>query len=227
MNAAMTQRKRAKRTSLTALALVAILAGVAVAYFLKSEKFTNNKAIGGQLTVEATLPIDFTDTPLYPTSPPPSPYDPTKDVGPNKTPDGNRYVDETLNGVPEHDFDYHEKDFDINNNNPVDADYSIYATCEECVADPTDTPDQAKIRDDKRDQFNSLYVSIYNDSKNYYTGRLADLSPTAKKSLGKIQADDFNSYTVRIWLQDDTTREQPQSVESIWEFIIDAKTPTA
>jgi hypothetical protein len=213
---------RSKRTSVIALGLVAILAGVAVAYFLKSQKFTNNKAVGGQLTVDATLPLNFEDTPLYPTD----------------AADGGEAAV--------------AKVFTLTNNNTVAVDYKMFATCEECIPDPAvdTTPDAQKARQDKIDQFNDLMVEISvdgytcptfdptknpdpnllvgNNCKSYiYQGKLSAMGPNNKQDLGKVADGDSQDYEVRLWLQNDPNNEQPQQVENIWEFFIDAKTPTA
>jgi hypothetical protein len=205
---------RSKRTTVIALALVAVIAGVAVAYFLTSAKFAGNKALGGTLTVDATLPMDFSDETLYPTSP--DPAGPAVGSQP--------WIDRQVNGAPESDFYYAEKEFTIDNNNPVDVTYELYATCEECIPDPADTPEQAAARADKADQFNNLWVNISGGAS--HTGRLADMTPTNPLSLGEISGDGGSeTYTVRLWLQNDPNRAQPQGVESIWEFFVNAKTP--
>ena len=197
---------RGKRTSLIALGLVAILAGIAVAYFLTSREFAGNQAVGGALTVDATLPMDFTDEPLYPTAEDPAPpFPPSLDP-------------------PESNFSYAEKEFSIDNNNTVKVTYQLFATCEECIADPADTPEQAAARADKVDQFNNLWVQI-TGGPTTYKGKLADLSPTSPHNLGEIEDGSSTTYTVRLWLQNDPSRAQPQGVQNIWEFFVNAKTP--
>lgn len=199
---------RSKKTSVMALALVAILAGVAVAYFLTSQKFGNNRALGGTLSVDATLPMDFSDEALYPVN----------DPGTNDA--------------------YAEKEFTVTNNNSVDVTYQLFATCEECIPDPAETPEAAAARADKTDQFNNLYVRIFIPASTgaipivnnvpeseQYEGKLADLTPTNPAILGNIPDGEEVTYTVRLWLQNDATRAQPQGVENIWEFFVNAKTP--
>lgn len=207
--------QRSKKTSVVALGLVAILAGVAVAYFLTSEKFAGNKAVGGQLTVDATLPLDFTEGALYPTN---------------------------ANGTA----DYADQDFTVSNLNTVRVGYQLFATCEECIPNPADTPAQAAARADKIDQFNNLYVRIAETpgatcgpetvitdkipgatacGTPIYSGRLADLKADTPANLGQIPAGGDKTYNVRLWLKNDPTRAQPQGVENIWEFFINAKTP--
>jgi hypothetical protein len=200
---------RSKKTSVIALGLVAILAGIAVAYFLTSREYAGNQAVGGSLTVDATLPIDFSDEPLYPT---------------NST------------GTD----DFAEKEFTITNNNTVPATYQLFATCEECITDPADTPEQAAARADKVDQFNNLYIKITTAGTAgtvpgvpvgsqpevvHYNGKLADLSPTSPASLGNVNDGDEHTYTVRLWLANDASRAQPQAVQNLWEFFVNAKTP--
>ncbi|MDQ1446242.1 MAG: hypothetical protein QOI20_2706 [Acidimicrobiaceae bacterium] len=210
---------RSKKTSTVALGLVAILAGIAVAYFFKAAEFPGNKAVGGTLSVDSSLPVDFSGDPLYPTN-----------------------ADGTA--------DFVSQDFDVTNNNTVPVNYSIYATCKECIPDPADTPAQAAARNDKIDQFNNLYVDIRSATpcqyqpaqdiasalakqqadgtlcKIVYHGKLADLNPTSPKSLGSIPKDGGSaSFTLKLWLKNDATREQPQAVQNIWEFDITAKTP--
>jgi len=207
---------RSKKTSVVALGLVAILAGVAVAYFLTSAKFAGNRAVGGQLTVDATLPIDFSETALYPTNS-----------------DGAQ--------------DFSDQDFTVTNLNSVKVTYSIFATCEECIPNPADTPEQAAARNEKIDQFNNLYIDIQTSpaptcgpettvtnaldlttcGAPIYHGKLADLKPETPAQLGEIAADDEQTYTVKLWLKNDATRAQPQAVENIWEFFINAKTPAS
>jgi len=223
--------QRGKKTSVVALGLVAILAGVAVAYFLTSQRFGGNSAIGGSLTVNASLPLDYTDEPLYPT---------------NEDGTGDAVVD---------------KDFTVENLNSVKVSYEIFATCEECIPNPADTPDDAAARQKKIDQFNQLYVDIQTSpaptcgdtdklSNNYpdgevegtntdpldinkhcgapiYHGRLADLNGDNKKSLGQIAAGADKTYTVKLWLKNDPNKAQPQEVLNTWEFVINAKTPVS
>lgn len=214
---------RSKRTTVIALALVAVIAGVAVAYFLTSQKFAGNKALGGTLTVDATLPMDFSDETLYPTSPDPA----APAFGTAEWVDSQNSAAECAvipSTCAESDFYYAEKEFTIDNNNPVDVTYELYATCEECIPDPADTPEQAATRADKKDQFENLWVNISGGAS--HTGRLADMTPDSPLSLGEISGDGGSeTYTVRLWLQNDPSRAQPQGVESIWEFFVNAKTP--
>lgn len=205
--------RRTKRTSAVALGLVALLAGIAVAFFLTSTKFAGNSAVGGQLTVDSTLPLTFNDEPLYPT---------------------NTYGKTSTQ-------DYAEQEFTVTNNNTVKVNYQLFATCAECIADPTDSPDQAAARQQKTDQYNHLWVTITQtnddpatgnalDSSNKgpftrYDGKLADLNPTAKAYLADIRAGDTNTYRVRLWLVNDPNNAQPQQVQNNWEFFIDARTP--
>jgi hypothetical protein len=200
---------RSKRTSVIALGLVAILAGVAVAYFLTSQKYGGNTAIGGTLTVDATLPLDFSSQPLYPTS------DPT----------GGEAKVEQL--------------FTITNNNTVQVKYQMLATCEECIPDPADTPDQADARAEKADQFNHLIVEIATDPPKdcsstlpiigscqtyIYRGHLKDM--TTPVELGTIAAGDSGDYSVNLWLEN-VNEAQPQGIQNIWEFLVNAKTPVS
>ncbi len=224
---------RSKRTTVIALGLVAVIAGVAVAYFLTSQKFAGNKALGGTLTVDATLPMDFTDETLYPTSPDPA--------GPTLTGDTADYIDEEINGAPESNWSYAEKEFTIDNNNPVDVTYELYATCEECIPDPADTEEAAAARADKADQFNNLFVRIYKPGETctipavdltcsaseseVHSGKLSEMTADNPAQLGNIPDGEEVTYTVRLWLQNDETRAQPQGVQNIWEFFVNAKTP--
>jgi hypothetical protein len=215
---------RSKRTSVIALGLVAILAGVAVAYFLTSQKYGGNTAIGGTLTVDATLPLDFSGQPLYPTN----------------AADGGEAAVEQL--------------FTITNNNTVQVKYQMLATCEECIPDPADTPDQANARAEKANQFNHLKVTINTDPpktcptlgvdpaqdaayvanaqkaaadqcKTYlYRGYLKDM--TVPVELGTIAAGDSGDYTVNLWLEN-VNEVQPQGIQNIWEFLVNAKTPVS
>lgn len=219
MNTQTTSRRtRSKRTSVIALGLVAILAGVAVAYFLTSQKFAGNRAVGGQLTVETTLPLDFTSEYLYPTSPAPTVAFPDN-------------ITNTIDPPPAHEFAALDQDFGIDNNNTVKVRYFLWATCEECIENPGDTPEQAAARADKRDQFNNLWIEItpIGGSSGAETKkvRLADLNPNNRYNLGDINAETPADYNMKLWLQNDPTRAQPQNVESIWEFIIDARTPVS
>jgi hypothetical protein len=205
-------RNRSKRTSVVALGLVALLAGVAVAYFLTSAKFAGNKAVGGQLTVDVTgLPADFSSEPLYPT---------------------------TKNGSD----DFATQLFSVTNNNTVPVTYKLFATCEECIPDPADTPDEAAARQKKIDQFNNLYVEISLESppacptldslqnkcpvNPHYKGRLADLTPANKMSLGNYEDGASGDFEVHLWLNN-VDSEQPQQIQNIWEFFVDAQTPTS
>ena len=203
---------RSKKTSVVALGLVAILAGVAVAYFLTSQKFANNKALGGTLSVEATLPIDFSAQTLYPV---------------NSRTDG-----------------FADEEFTVTNNNSVDVTYQLFATCEECIPDPADSPEAAAARANKADQFNNLWIRITTAGENCIgevdltvncspaddvvvpESRLADLSPTNPANLGLIDGEGGEkTFTIELWLKNDPDRAQPQAVENIWEFFVNAKTP--
>jgi len=239
---------RSKKTSVVALGLVAILAGVAVAFFLTSKKFPNNRALGGTLTVDATLPLDFTGEELYPTT---------------TTPTG-----------PSDDKAAAEDSFDIDNNNEVTAKYELFATCEECIDDPVEKAacDATQPADDpttpvdesqdptlndpnsqacqtyqarlnKINQWERLYVKIElvdpatrigttdvtvpttGKRTQKYNGRLADLKPLAPADLGQIQPDGTALFEVTLWLDNDPNNAQPQAVTSIWEFFVNAKTP--
>jgi len=240
---------RSKKTSVIALGLVAILAGVAVAFFLTQKKYPNNKALGGTLTVDATLPLDFTGDELYPTT-----------TGPTGPSDSKAAAEDS---------------FDIDNNNEVTAKYELFATCEECIEDPvekqacddTQPPDDPntpvnentdptlndpnspacktyQARLDKINQWERLYVKIeqvvpagkigttevpdpLNEGSRTtkYQGRLADLKPIAPADLGQIAPDGTSLYEVTLWLDNDPNNAQPQAVTSIWEFFVNAKTP--
>lgn len=209
---------RSKKTSVVALGLVAILAGVAVAYFLTTQKYAGNRALGGTLTVDATLPMDFTGQELYPT--------PTTGTGATSAPsDSNAAATD---------------DFTVTNNNAVKATYQLFATCEECIEDPADTQEQADARAAKRSQFERLYIRIYKPNNTAddipviapgkddvkYAGRLADLTPDSPAVLGVIDPDGGEAnYLVQLWLDNDPNNAQPQGIENIWEFFVSAKTP--
>jgi len=225
--------RRSKHTSVVALGLVAVLAGVAVAYFLTRERFGDNRALGGTLTVDSTLPVDFTGHALYPTN--------------------------TAANAPADSSAVAADEFTITNNNTVNATYSIFATCEECIEDPdevaactaTGNPKSAECqavqrRKDKDAQFKQLYVKISRivppgqlpgelgggddplkpeRSEQKYAGRLADMTPDNPKDLGMIDPTVTAQYDVELWLANDPANAQPQGVENDWEFFINAKTP--
>ena len=204
--------RRSKRTTAMALGLVAVLAGVAVAYFLTTYTSAGNAAKGGQLTVTVDgLPLNFTDTPLYPTDAASPQQKATKDFG-------------------------------LKNENPVSVSYEIYAACPVCQPDPTDTAAQATDRANQLDQFNNLYVKIYTQASGggipilapatdtvWYTGKLSELTPDKHTKLsppGGASANqtDFTTYKVDLWLAN-TDYKQEQNVVNDWTFFIDARTP--
>jgi hypothetical protein len=219
----MTWGGRSKRTSVVALGLVAILAGIAVAYFLTSEKFAGNTAIGGTLTVDTTLPLDFTSQALYPTDE----NNPSEDA-----------VVEQL--------------FTITNNNTVAVQYQMFATCEDCIPDPADTPAEAEARAERKDQFDHLMVEITSDPPRQcqafpfnaaelipnspkctayvYKGHLAAMTAPVTLTTGgstnanTVPAGEAHDWSVKLWLAN-VDAEQPQGIQNFWEFHINATTP--
>lgn len=216
--------QRSKKTSVIALGLVAILAGVAVAYFLTTQAFENNIAKGGALTVEADgLPIDFTGggttchTPTGAAAP-----EQCDVLFPTNAADGG---DAALTDG-----------FTISNGNPVETSYILYATCPGCT--DTTLGDQAQ----QADQYSNLMVRITEtvadpgatnpctltqtcpEGEEYYLGRLADLTASNFANLGKISASGSRGYEVRLWLAN-TDTEQPQTVLSNWTFHVGATLP--
>ncbi|MGI8792705.1 MAG: hypothetical protein ACR2H3_05950 [Acidimicrobiales bacterium] len=121
MNNEKTQRftKRSRRTAVIAAGLVAILAGVAVAFFLTTQATPNNTVTGGALTVTTDgLPLAFTDQDLYPTNP--------------VTPSAGAIVETT---------------FEVTNLNPVKVSYLLHTACTNCTdASASDQWDNLYIR---------------------------------------------------------------------------------
>jgi hypothetical protein len=192
-------RARSRRTLAIAVGLVGVLIGVAVAYFLTEASYAGNTATGGQLTVDSSLPLVFNDTPLYP-----------------------------VNIPGQTDSSAAIQTFTIDNNNTVLVDYKLFAACAECQVPDGTTPTQAQA--DKIDQFNNLYVDIAATTgapgdASHYTGLLKDLNATNAQDLGSIPAGGSVTYTVKLWLKNDSGRAQPQQVLNSWEFVVDAKTP--
>jgi hypothetical protein len=223
-----TWRTRGKRTSVVALALVAILAGVAVAYFISTQDFANNYAKGGTLSVDQTgLPLDFTSA--------------TGDANchqPTGTPDGDGCdtlfpVDATTassaSGASK------SADFSITNNNPAATTYLLYATCPGCS--DTTLADHA----DQLDQYNHLMINISDKKapitdaswigqqltpgKTYYEGPLAALTAAHPAVLKQLSSAGSQDYTVTLWLLNDPNNVQTQAVLSNWTFSISARTP--
>jgi hypothetical protein len=207
---------RGKRTSVIALGLVAILAGVAVAYFLTLQKFENNYAKGGELTVNAEgLPLDFTGDP--------SCHTPT---GTAANPDTCETLFPTNGGAS--DPAAKTENFAISNENPVETSYIMYATCALCA-----------VNADEQNQFDHLMVQIKGVSTatglacvpscppvtTYYTGRLADLTADNFANLGKVASGATTTYAVTLWLANDQDNVQPQKVLSNWEFFVGATLP--
>jgi len=234
-----TWRARGKRTSVIALGLVAILAGVAVAYFLSTVEFAGNMAKGGNLTVDTgkSLPIDFTgggtacqtpegtDVPsscnvLFPT---------------NNSSDSNGPTPATASAAI-------SKPFTIKNGNTVDTAYIIYATCPLC----TDTTNAGAAH--MLDQYNHLYVRITKDKTPdselapgvagcldpaiqcntdtvEYSGALSKLTAGAAAKLGTITHGTSQTYHVLLWLSNDANEKQPQTVLSNWSFWVGATLP--
>jgi hypothetical protein len=191
-------RSRAKRTTALAVGLVGVLVGVAVAYFLTEAQFGGNTATGGQLTVTSDMPLDFTKDPLYPVNNP-----------------GGSTAGAAV------------QTFTIDNNNTVKVAYKLFATCDQCNVPSGTTPTQAQA--DMIDQFDNLWVSITNNAgatgSVAYNGLLKNLNATTSMDLGEIDATKSATYTVKLWLKNDSGRAQPQQVLNSWEFFIDAKTP--
>jgi hypothetical protein len=162
-------RRRSKRTTATALGLVAILAGIAIAYFLTNKTYTNNLAKGGNLSVDSNLPLNFTG------------YDGTTDANGNPSGDTAYCMSAsgTPAGVPQKDANNNvtgydaskcetlyptnsdgtagaptaaiERDLTVTNKNSVDVAYNMFATCTYCVQNPTSA---------EATQFSQLYVLI-------------------------------------------------------------------
>jgi hypothetical protein len=177
---------------------VGVLVGVAVAYFLTEAKFGGNTATGGQLSVTSDLPLNFTNAPLYPVNNP-----------------GGATAGAAI------------QTFTIDNTNKVKVAYKLYADCAECVLPAGATASQAQA--DKINQFDNLWVNISNASgatgAATYDGLLKNLTADKALDLGEIGNGKSATYTVKLWLKNDSGQAQPQKVLNSWEFFIGAKTP--
>ena len=219
-----TWAQRSKKTSVIALGLVAVLAGVAVAYFLTLDSFENNIAKGGKLTVEADgLPIDFTGGGA-------SCQTPTGTAAPDQC--DVLYPTNDANGGSAALSD----GFSISNGNPVETSYILYATCPGCT--DTTLADQAQ----QNEQYNNLMVDITKTAapagqtdacrltstcptdESLYKGKLAELTAATFANLGKIASGGSQNYGVKLWLAN-TDSEQTQTVLSNWTFHVGATLP--
>lgn len=164
-------RRRSKRTTATALGLVAILAGIAVAFFLTNKTYANNLAKGGNLSVDSNLPLNFTGYDGQTVDANGNPSGPTATcMAPTGTPAGVQQKDAQGNLIDKYDASMCdtlyptnddgssaapsaaiERDLTITNNNTVDVVYEMFATCTYCVQNPTSKEAQ---------QFSQLYVRI-------------------------------------------------------------------
>ncbi|HZQ26547.1 MAG TPA: hypothetical protein VFA94_02505 [Acidimicrobiales bacterium] len=221
-----------KRTGGVALGLVAILSGVAVAYFLTETTYAGNTAVGGQLTVSSNLPLVWTD-PLYPIN--------------NPDTDGGAYSQTMTitnnNTVP---VDY--KMFASCNECNVPAG----TTPSQAQADKIDQFNNLYVEIDEMPQTactppNSVVnplggpttTGLFPCPGPIYRGPLSGMDATHKQSLTQganacahegtaacpLPAGGSRDFRVRLWLKNDPGRAQPQSVQSIWEFFLDGQTP--
>jgi hypothetical protein len=207
-----------------ALGLVAILAGVAVAYFLTEVKYTNNQAVGGNLTVESSLPLKFTD-PLYPVNNPDTDggySEQTFNITNNNTVpvDYKMFADCAECAIPAGTSATPAQQDKINQYN------HLYIQIDSLGTNGTATPCQ-----DPYKTINPLggpvTKGLFPCPVPLYRGALSQMDATRKVSLtptalAKTSAQDFR---VRLWLQNDAGQVQPQQVTNVWEFFLDAKTP--
>jgi hypothetical protein len=223
-----TWRTRGKRTSVVALALVAILAGVAVAYFISTQNFANNYAKGGTLSVDQSgLPMDFTSATGDPNC-----HQPTGTADPDSC-DTLFPVDATT--ASSAGTAAKKADFSITNNNPAATTYLLYASCPGCS--DTTLADQA----DQLDQYNHLMINISDKAaafpagtiatltgstpKTYFEGHLADLTAAHPAVLKQLTSAGSQDYEVTMWLLNDPQNVQTQAVLSNWTFSVSARTP--
>ena len=226
-----TTRGRARRVTGIAAGFVALLAGVAVAYFLTANDFGGNSATGGTLTVTSSLdadPLNYGGTGLYPTS---------------ETDPSNTKTDT----------------FSITNNNPVQVTYELTAECAEQAAGqagrdagstPCDAAELAQYDDlfieirsiagdpdlgpideselEGQDEFCNPAESVLETCEDgtpstvYYSGYLADLVAEGNIAIPAGQAKNLEA---EIWLVNDENAEQAQGVVTPFVLTVSAKTP--
>lgn len=220
--------QRSKKTSVIALGLVAILAGVAVAYFLTTQDFENNFAKGGELTVNADMDLDFTGggaTCQTPTGTP--------------APDGCNVLYPTNDANGGTDGAALVETFTITNDNPVKTSYILWATCPGCTDNTLGDAAQ------QLDQYDSLMIKIdqvataatgtgaitcgVNNScptdAEVYNGLLSAMTAADFANLGEIAAGGSKAFKATLWLANDVANEQPQMVLSQWTFHVGATLP--
>lgn len=201
------RRRALRRSPGLVAALVAVLAGVAVAWFLASQDFGGNSASGGTLTVDSNL---ATDQLAFGSSAAGQGMYPTNDEGTIAT-------------------QYKVDSFNITNNNPVTVSYDLAARCglkdpgKRTVEDPAApvTPCDA----DQLAQFEQIFVAIRQGSTVVYQGPLADLQPDALAQAITIDAGQAKTFNVRAWLNNLEDTEQPQGVVTPFIITITAETP--
>lgn len=220
--------QRSTKTSVIALALVAILAGVAVAYFLTTRSFTENFAKGGELTVNADMDLDFTGggaTCQTPTG--------------TAAPDGCNVLYPTNDANGGTDGAALVETFTITNDNPVKTSYILWATCPGCT--DTTLVDAAQ----QLDQYDSLMIKIDQvptpatgitaitcgigsscpTNVEVYNGLLSAMTAADYANLGEIVAGGSKAFKATLWLSNDVDNVQPQMVLSQWTFHVGATLP--
>lgn len=226
-----TTRGRARRVGGIAAGFIALLAGVAVAYFLTANDFGGNSATGGTLTVTSSLdsdPLNYGGTGLYPTS---------------ETDPSNTKTDT----------------FSITNNNPVQVTYQLTAACAEQAAGqagrdagatPCDPTEQAQYEDlyiEIRDVAGQDDLGPMDESEIegqdevcnplesaadlctdaptpvvHYSGYLSELIDAGNIEIAAGQAKNLEA---ELWLVNDENAEQAQGVVTPFVITVSAKTP--
>lgn len=198
------RRRSLRRTPGIAAALVAILAGVAVAWFLSMNDFGGNSATGGTLTVDSNLDNQQL---VFGSSAAGQGMYPTNDEGTIAT-------------------QYKTDSFNITNNNPVTVVYELAARCglKAPGKKPVTNADVTACNASEAAQFAEIYIAIRDGSTVVYQGSLANLAgghPAISLIAGQAK-----TFSVRAWLNNLETVEQEQGVTTPFIMTITAKTPS-
>lgn len=238
-----TRGRSMRRTTAGILAIAALAAGIAVAFFLSSEEFTGQNADTGVLAVAAALNQDQSYAQdMFPKEEEPA-DDPASDFGApfGSGPEGetiaydvkienNSFVcsqDGTVtgdNGTPT----------DPNDDPPADQTLTVGANCGYGTSNTYALDDEVQIKiysiDDAAD---NASAGLGLNKTEHYNGPLSGLvfDPDTGEGGGLdelIVVEDGQNVTVyfKVWL-DDADHQQPQATAIVWDFLVEARTPSA
>jgi hypothetical protein len=185
-------------------ATAAILAGVAVAYFLARGEVNNNRVTGGTLVAATFDPLTFGDERLFPTD---------DDRG------GQAAVEDS---------------FELENTNPVRVSFDLVVRCDReefptghaACDEPGNQFDNLMIEISDPPAPPGLLPGIPPRPAPtvHYSGPLSGL--IAGEFRVVLEAGAARTFDVRMWLRN-INEEQPQNVTTVWTFLVEARTPPA